>query len=41
MTVLHDDPHELLNLANDRGRRREVREWFDRLRDEEARELRV
>jgi arylsulfatase A-like enzyme len=30
---------ELVNLANDRGRRREVREWFNRLRDEEAREL--
>jgi arylsulfatase A-like enzyme len=38
---LQEDPHELVNLANDRGRRREVREWFNRLRDEEARELRV
>jgi hypothetical protein len=38
---LQEDPHELVNLANDRGRRREVREWFARLRDEEARELRV
>jgi arylsulfatase A-like enzyme len=33
---LHEDPHELVNLANDRGRRGEVREWFERLRGEEA-----
>jgi hypothetical protein len=38
---LDEDPHELVNLANDRGRRREVREWFNRLREEEAHELRV
>ncbi len=38
---LQDDPYELVNIANDRGRRREVREWFNRLRDQEARELRV
>ena len=38
---LQEDPYELVNLANDRGRRREVREWFNRLRDEEARELAV
>ncbi len=38
---LQEDPYELVNLANDRSRRGEVREWFNRLRDEEARELRV
>jgi arylsulfatase A-like enzyme len=38
---LDEDPLELVNLANDRSRRREVREWFNRLRAEEARELRV
>ncbi len=32
---LQEDPHELVNLANDRGRRAELRAWFDRLRDEE------
>ena len=34
---LQEDPHELVNLAHDRGRRHELRAWFDRLRDEEAR----
>jgi arylsulfatase len=29
---LSQDPHELVNLATDRGRRREVREHFSRLR---------
>ena len=28
---LQEDPHELVNLAMDRGRRREVRRWFDDL----------
>jgi arylsulfatase len=30
---LSQDPHELVNLATDRGRRREVREHFSRLRE--------
>jgi arylsulfatase A-like enzyme len=34
---LHEDPHELVNLAHDRGRRHELRGWFERLREEEAR----
>ena len=33
---LEEDPAELVNLANDRGRRRELREWFHRLKAEEA-----
>ncbi|RJL34167.1 sulfatase-like hydrolase/transferase [Bailinhaonella thermotolerans] len=33
-----EDPHELVNLAMDRGRRAEVREWFGRLRAIEAEE---
>jgi hypothetical protein len=36
---LQEDPHELVNLAHDPGRRTEVREWFQRLRAEEAREF--
>lgn len=36
---LQEDPHELVNLAMDRARRAEVREWFARLRAIEAREL--
>ena len=34
-----DDPHELVNLANDRGRRNELRALFCRLLDYEAKEL--
>ena len=34
-----EDPHELVNLANDRGRRSELRELFRRLLDYEAEEL--
>jgi arylsulfatase len=34
-----DDPHELNNLANDRGRRNELRSLFDRLKSMEATEL--
>ena len=34
-----DDPHELVNLANDRGRRNELRDLFRRLLDYEAQEL--
>ena len=34
-----EDPHELVNLANDRGRRRELRALFGRLLDYEAQEL--
>jgi arylsulfatase len=30
---LQEDPHELVNIAMDRGRRREVRQWFERLRE--------
>lgn len=33
---LAEDPDELVNLANDRGRRAELREWFGRLKVEEA-----
>lgn len=33
---LDEDPHELVNLAMDRGRRAELREHFDRLRAIEA-----
>ena len=33
---LQEDPHELVNLAVDRGRRSEVRAWFDRLLAAEA-----
>jgi hypothetical protein len=33
------DPHELVNLANDRGRRNELRALFRRLLDYEAEEL--
>lgn len=33
---LHEDPHELVNLANDPGRRAELRQWFDRLLATEA-----
>jgi arylsulfatase len=36
---LQEDPHELVNLANDRGRRAELRQWFDRLLATEAVEL--
>ena len=34
-----DDPHELVNLANDRGRRAELRDHFERLLAIEAAEL--
>ena len=34
-----EDPHELTNLANDRGRRNELRALFDRLKAMEASEL--
>jgi arylsulfatase A-like enzyme len=33
---LAEDPHELVNLAHDRGRRAELRAQFDRLLDAEA-----
>ena len=33
---LQEDPNELVNLAMDRGRRAEVRRWFERLREAEA-----
>lgn len=36
---LQEDPHELVNLAMDRGRRGEVRRWFDRLRELERTEF--
>jgi arylsulfatase len=36
---LHEDPHELVNLAMDRSRRADVRAWFARLRELEATEL--
>ncbi len=36
---LREDPHELANLACDRGRRRELREHFERLLAIEASEL--
>ena len=33
----HDtDPHELVNLANDRGRREELRDIYERMRAYEA-----
>jgi arylsulfatase A-like enzyme len=36
----HDsDPHELVNLANDRARREDLREQFGRLRDYERQEM--
>ena len=36
----HDaDPFELVNLANDNGRRAELRELFERLRAYEAEEM--
>lgn len=38
---LQEDPYELVNLARDGARRSEVREWFGRLRAEEAREFAV
>ena len=34
-----DDPHELVNLANDRGRRAELRDIFERMRGYEAQEF--
>ena len=34
-----EDPHELVNLARDRGRRNELRKLFERLLDYEAKEL--
>ena len=34
-----EDPHELVNLANDRGRRNELRDLFRHLLDYEAQEL--
>jgi len=37
---LGDDPHELVNLAHDRGRRAELREQFERLREYERAEFR-
>ena len=37
--VTADDPHEMVNLANDRGRRNELRGLFRRLLDYEAEEL--
>jgi arylsulfatase len=36
---LEEDPGELVNLANDRGRRAELRGWFDRLLEIEAGEF--
>jgi len=36
---LQEDPGELINLANDRSRRAEVRQWYDRLLQAEADEL--
>jgi arylsulfatase A-like enzyme len=36
---VNDDPHELVNLANDRGRRDELRENFNRLLEIESAEL--
>ena len=36
---LLEDPHELVNLAIDRSRRDEVRQWFARLKELEATEL--
>lgn len=37
---LHEDPHELVNLANDRGRRRGLRGFFNQLIELEQLELR-
>lgn len=36
---LQEDPHELVNLANDRSRRGELRDWFERLAKAEATEF--
>ena len=36
---LHEDPHELVNLAMDRNRRAEIREWYQRLREAEIEEF--
>jgi len=36
---LQEDPHELTNLAMDRSRRTEMREWYERLREVEASEF--
>ena len=36
---LQEDPHELVNLANDRSRRGELRDWFERLAKPEATEF--
>lgn len=36
---LHEDPHELVNLAMDRNRRAEIREWYERLREAEREEF--
>jgi arylsulfatase A-like enzyme len=36
---LQEDPNELENLANDRGRRHAVRRWFEELRSLEEREM--
>jgi len=36
---LHEDPHELVNLAMDRNRRAEIREWYERLREAEIEEF--
>ena len=36
---LHEDPHELVNLAMDRNRRAEIREWYERLREAETEEF--
>ena len=36
---LQEDPGELVNLAHDRGRRNELRSWFDRLLAAEAEEF--
>ena len=36
---LQEDPHELVNLAMDRTRRAELRDWFARLLEAEAAEL--
>jgi arylsulfatase len=36
---LSNDPDEVMNLANDRARRSQLREWFHHLKELEAREL--
>ena len=36
---LQEDPHELVNLAMDRNRRAEIREWYQRLREAEIEEF--